>query len=208
MRHWLRQPTAVWLIFAACTLPELTLTGADLGLWADPRLRGTAIEWLGFWSGLLYDWQPNYAAQPWLMFLTYGFLHGGLAHWAVNMLTLLSLGRTVARPLGGWRFLSLYLALMVAGALGFAMVPNGSMAPMVGASGALFGLAGVILAWEYRYRRRRGRSLAPVIQNLVLLLAMNVAPWFALKGQLAWQTHLGGFLAGWVLAQWVRPDRA
>ena len=44
-------------------------------------------------SGLLTDWEPNFAYQPWLMFLTYAFLHGGLAHLAVNMVTLWSLGR-------------------------------------------------------------------------------------------------------------------
>lgn len=200
----LRLSPVIWAIFLACALPELLLAGADLGLWATPRLRFLAVANFGFWAGLLDNWRPNYAAQPWLMFLTYGFLHAGPVHFAVNMMTLFSLGDPVARALGAPRFAALYLALMVAGGLGFALFPEPD-APMVGASGALFGLAGILLAWDYRHRRSRGRSIAPVAQSLALLVGLNLVLWWAMDGQLAWQTHLGGFLGGWLLARWIEP---
>ena len=195
---------AVWLVFGLCLIPEAYFTGTDAGLWGNPRARYLAIDFLGFWAGLLGNWQPNYAAQPYLMFLSYGFLHAGPVHFTVNMLTLFSLGAPVAAVVGAWRFLLLYLVLLVAGALGFALFPE-VQAPMVGASGALFGLAGVVLAWEWQSRKKRGQSLKPVLRSLAILAGLNAVLWWAMNGQLAWQTHLGGFLAGWAIAYFMRP---
>ena len=55
--------------------PRSLVHGADLGLWSDPRARQRAIENFGFWAGLLHGWQPNYAGQALVMFVSYGFLH-------------------------------------------------------------------------------------------------------------------------------------
>lgn len=198
-------PGSVWLIFLACLLPEAFLSGADLGLWGRLSDRALAIDDLGFWAGLLHGWTPNYALQPWLMFLTYGFLHAGLVHFTLNMLTLFSLGRPIARALGSWRFLVCYTILLIAGGLGFAPMPAAT-APMIGASGALFGLAGMLLSWDYQHRARRGRPIRPVLRSVGMLVLLNGGLWAAMGGQLAWQTHLGGFVGGWLLALRVRPD--
>ncbi|MEM6740619.1 MAG: hypothetical protein AAF646_10895 [Pseudomonadota bacterium] len=40
----------------------------------------------------------------------------------------------------------------------------------------------------------------------MILLAFNIVLHFLLAGQLAWETHLGGFLTGWVLAIALNPD--
>lgn len=196
---------AIWLILAASALPELVLSGADLGLWGTPRWRLTALAYAAFWAGLLGDWVANYRAQPVLMFLTYGFLHAGFWHFAANMAMLVFLGNPVAQSLGSGRFLAVYGFLLVAGALGFAVWPDPAQ-PMVGASGALFGLAGMLLSWDLQQRRARARSIGPVVQVVALLFALNVAYWWTSNGQLAWQTHLGGFVAGWVIAGRVGPQ--
>jgi rhomboid protease GluP len=198
-------PWSIWLIFGLCLVPELAFDLAELGLWADPRLRFVALDYFAFWAGLLDNWRPNYPLQPWLMFLTYGFLHAGPTHFLVNVVTLLSLGTPVAMILGNLRFLGLYLVLLIAGAAGFALVPE-LHAPMVGASGALFGLAGMVLGWDLQDRRRAARSLQPVLRSVGLLIVLNLALWWAMHGQLAWQTHLGGFVAGWGAA-WLMPAR-
>jgi len=190
-----RSPAVAGLILA-CALPEAILTGAGLGLWGDPGWRGEAVAWLGFWPGLLRDWQPNYPGQAWLMFLTYGFLHAGVLHFALNMLTLASLGPPCARRLGEGRFLALYAASIAGGALGFAALARG-YTPMVGASGALFGLAGAILAWELKARRLRRAAVWPVTRAVLILTGLNLLLWLAMNGLLAWQTHLGGFVTGW-----------
>ncbi|MDU8942579.1 rhomboid family intramembrane serine protease [Ovoidimarina sediminis] len=195
----LRVSPAALCILVICVAVELTLQLADLGLLDIRRLRLRCYEYGGFWPGLLDDWRPNYAAQPWLMFLTYGFLHTGLAHLVVNMITLVSLGRGVSQRGGERGFLIVYVGSILGGALGYLFLAS-SPQPMVGASGALFGLAGALLAWEFLDRRRARERLTPVYALVALLAVLNVVLWWAMGGQMAWQTHLGGGLAGGAIA--------
>ena len=192
-------------VLLSCTLIELTLQLADLGILEVPRLRFTAYEYAGFWPGLLADWRPNYAGQPALMFLTYGFLHGGLAHLVVNMFTLLSLGAAVAERVGEFRFALIYAFSILGGGIGYGLLAPGVI-PMVGASGALFGLAGAVVAWEFADRIDLRESLIPVWRIIAILIVLNLVLWWAMDGHLAWQTHLGGFLAGGAAAFFL--DRA
>ena len=190
---------ALWALVGLCALPEVVLQGADLGIWGAPGWRGTAYGWLGFWPGLLYDWRPNYPLQPLTMFVTYGFLHVGALHVVVNMITLWSLGRAAIDRAGPRGFVLLYAASLMGGALGFGLLTNTTI-PMVGASGALFGLIGGVLVWAVIDRRREGLTLWPVGRAVLGLAALNVVLWFVAGGQLAWQTHLGGFLTGAAMA--------
>jgi membrane associated rhomboid family serine protease len=194
----------VWGIVAICVTVEVVLLTADAGFIANPRLRQKAYEWAGFWPGLLQGWQPNYPGQAGAMFLTYGFLHGGPLHLAVNMVTLWSLGLAVLDRVGAWGFAGLYLASLLGGAVGFGLIAE-TFRPMVGASGALFGLAGGLLAWNYVDRFTFRERLWPVARVILFLVAMNVAMWWALEGQLAWETHLGGFVIGWIAALLIDP---
>jgi rhomboid protease GluP len=182
-------------------LPEAVLQGADLGLWGAPHWRSYAYGYLGFWPGLLHDWRPNYRLQPAAMFLTYGFLHVGLMHLIVNLVTLWSLGQAVIGRAGLRGFVWVYTASLLGGALGFGLLSN-TTTPMVGASGALFGLMGAVLAWSLLDRRRSGLTLGPVALGAAGLVALNLVLWVVSGDQLAWQTHLGGFLAGAAVALW------
>jgi rhomboid protease GluP len=191
-------------VMAVCVIVEVVLIGADAGVWGSPRWRVLAYQNGGFWVGLLGNWTPNYALQPALMWLTYGFLHGGFWHMALNMLTLLSLGRVARYRLGPcragqWRLAGLYLTGLLGGGAGFALLSS-SVQPMVGASGALFGLAGAWMSWDYLDRRAGGPLrwpvLWPVLRMVLGLIALNVAMYWAMDGLLAWETHLGGFVAG------------
>lgn len=177
---------------------------ADLGVLGPARLRLVAYENGGFWPGLLEDWQPNYPAQPYLMFLTYSFLHTGVVHLIVNMLTLWSLGTAVTARVGLRGFALLYTLSILGGAVGYALLATG-LRPMVGASGALFGLAGGLLAWMYVDRFTYRQGLLPVVQAVVLLIVLNLVLWWAMGGQLAWETHLGGFITGWIAALLIDP---
>ena len=199
----IRKPWLVIFLIAVCTGIEGLLQLAEF-LDLAPRLRATVYENGGFWSGLLRNWQPNYAAQPYTMFLTYGFLHGGLVHMAVNMLTLWSLGREVVDRVGSWGFALLYFGAMIGGGVGHAALATGP-APMVGASGALFGLAGGLLAWAYVDRYTLQETLWPILRAAAILAALNLVLWWAMDGLLAWQAHLGGFVSGWVLALLIDP---
>lgn len=190
---------ALWSMIGLCTAVEAILTLGDLGVFGIPRFRELVYENAGFWPGLLYDWTPNYALQPALMFLTYGFLHVGILHLGVNMLTLYSLGRPVLARAGVARSAMLYAGAMLGGAAGFALLST-TYRPMVGASGALFGLAGALLAWDYAERAALRKRLWPVVQAVLYLAALNVVLYFAMNRLLAWQSHLGGFVAGWLIA--------
>lgn len=176
---------------------ELTLLVAETA--GFPTLRMRAYEYGGFWPGLLRDWAPNFSQQPFTMFVSYGFLHAGLVHLIVNMVTLWSLGRTVLDREGLLGFTVIYLGALVGAALAFGLIAPVQW-PMVGASGALFGLVGSILAWNYIDRIFHRQKLWPVVRAIALLAALNLVMWWAMDGLLAWQAHLGGFVSGWVLA--------
>lgn len=199
--------TILWGLIVLCAALELALFLSDQAIIKPDRLRQVVYDYGGFWPGLLDNWRPNYPAQPWTMFITYGFLHSGPAHLIVNMITLWSLGRGVLARVGAWGFALLYIATLLGGAAGFALLAPG-LRPMVGASGALFGLLGGLLAWSYVDRFTYNEGLWPIGRALLFLLALNLILWWAMDGQLAWQTHLGGFITGWVVAMLIDPRAA
>lgn len=187
-----------------CVAIEVTLNLADYGVIEIFRLRQLAYGYGGFWPGLLESWEPNYTGQPIAMFVTYGFLHASPAHLIVNMITLWSLGLAVIERVNATGFLILYGVSMIGGSLGYALLASG-VQPMVGASGALFGLAGGVLAWAYLDRFTYNRGVWPIAQAVALLFILNLVLWWVMDGQLAWQTHLGGFLSGWLIAYIIDP---
>ena len=204
----LRVPAVIWALVIASTLPELLLTGADLRLWGDPSWRMAAYEYGGFWSGLLRDWVPTYPGQAFAMFATYGFLHGGLSHLALNMVTLIVFGSILAQRYGGGAILVLYALSQIGGGLAYGLLSPADNVPMVGASGAIFGLAGAFLMLSARQLRIRGQSVIPVLKSAGALVLLNLVLWWAMAGGLAWQAHLGGALVGIAFVALVPPRRA
>ena len=182
---------------------EAALVLADLGWIGSARWRPLSYQYGGFWAGLLHGWRPNYDAQPFAMFITYAFLHSGPGHLIGNMLTLLWLGPTVVARLGTGRFTLLYFISMLGGGAVFGLLSR-SPSPMVGASGAIMGLAAAWIVWDWQDRRQdgiRGWAAARWAVGATLALAvLNLVMWYWLDGVLAWQTHLGGFVAGAIMA--------
>lgn len=138
------------------------------------------------------------------------FVHGSGMHLAMNMTALAGIGPLLTSRLGrpplSWlRFLMLFfLSGLAGGALYLTLHPIG-MVPMVGASGALYGLVGLlirtpgddggVLAVQSRRVRRVGLEL--VKQNAFLFALLAVMAWTnGTNGGLAWEAHLGGFLFG------------
>lgn len=201
-----RPVTGLWFLLSiilTCCLIEAMLQIADIFALSQ-HLRITIYENGGFWVMLLYHWQPNYAVQPYTMFLTYGFLHAGLLHLGVNMITFWSLARGVIDRVGTRGCAQLYFGAMIGGGAGQTLLATNAHL-VVGASGALFGLAGGLLAWAYVDRYTQHETLWPVLQAAILLVALNIVLWWILGGQVAWQTHLGGFVSGWVIALLIDP---
>lgn len=195
----MRPGAIVWMLIGACCLVELTLTLADFGVIGSVRWRSLAYQNGAFWAGLLHNWRPNYALQPYTMFLSYAFLHGGISHLAGNMVLLFLLGPLVRERMGRGAFVAIYAASVVGGGAGYAFLGN-SVQPVVGASGALFGLVGALVYRDWADRRQQARALWPVMRTIGLLVAANFATWWMLDQVLAWETHLAGFVTGWLVA--------
>ncbi len=193
----------IWLVALTC-LPEIVLTLLETSPFGGGNLRGTAMMLGAFWNGLLNGWEPVYAFQREVMFVSYALLHGGLLHLIGNMIAVLALGGIAVARIGERGFLLLYVITAIGGAAGFALLSN-SEAPMVGASGAVFGLIGAWKFWEWQARQHRGSSMRPLWRSLIGLALLNVILWLALSGLLAWEAHLGGFIAGVLFAAIVTP---
>lgn len=131
------------------------------------------------------------------------FLHGGLIHLAVNMWALMNIGPLVERFYGNLGYAALYLAAGVGGAIASMATPPARVS--VGASGAIFGVLGALLAFLLVHRRAvpatvlrplRSSALGFVVFNTLLGAVIPMIDQAAHMGGLA-----TGFLAGLVLAR-------
>lgn len=94
-----------------------------------------------FWPNVLYHGE-------WWRCVTYAFAHGGVIHLAFNMLVLYQVGPLVEGEIGAFRYLFLYVLTAITGTIaGFLWHPA---VPVVGASGALFGLIGFSASFYHR----------------------------------------------------------
>jgi membrane associated rhomboid family serine protease len=129
----------------------------------------------------------------WWRILTGGFLHGGLIHIGVNMMSLWFLGRFIEYALGSWRMLLVYIVSLVASGLGVVYFSNPIVAT-VGASGAIFGLFGALFAIGFKL----GKPGMDLVRANVGILALNLIITFTVPA-ISWQAHLAGLLTGFVL---------
>jgi len=194
------QARPVLVIVGVCAIIEavLTLSGGPSGMGA---LRRVAFVHGAFWPRMLDSWAPVWPGQPAAMFLTYAFLHGGLMHMIFNMLILLHLGRETVDRVGPWGFVLFFLVTSAGGGAAF-WAMSSAQGPMVGASGAVFGLFGATMFWDWQRRRAAGVEVGPVLKMGLGLVLMNVVLYVLVQGYLAWEAHLGGFVAG-AAAAWI-----
>lgn len=129
----------------------------------------------------------------WWRILSGGFLHGGLLHIGVNMMSLWFLGRFIEYAMGPWRMLLIYMISLIAAGLGVVYF-SPPMVATVGASGAIFGLFGALFAIGLRLGKP-GREL--VRANLGILV-INLIITFTVP-QISWQAHVAGLAAGFAL---------
>lgn len=194
-------PRFLWVLVGIMAAVELILTLSSSGLLGSQDLRWPAFMLGAFWQPVLSGAvSPVYPGQSVLMFITYAFLHGGFLHLIMNSVILLSLGKFVSVNIGAIKTLLLLFLSAVGGAVCFGLLSS-SNAPMIGASGAVFGLIGLWQVMEYRTRRRSGVSVRPVVMGVLGLALINIVLFVMLSGGLAWETHLGGWIAGWLAGQ-------
>lgn len=137
-------------------------------------------------------------------------LHADLTHLIMNMAFLLAFGSAVARRMGPVLFLIFYLICGVFAAFFWMWVSGAHQAVLIGASGAISGTVGAVCRVSLWPPRRLGRSIPlwnrrMTINFVLIWLVLNVAfglfPIFIGQGYggIAWEAHLGGFIAGFAL---------
>jgi membrane associated rhomboid family serine protease len=134
---------------------------------------------------------PYTLIEPWRI-VTHLFLHAPppqFLHLLFNMLTLFLFGRVLEQMLGRGRYLALYGISGLGGAV--AVMLLSPERPVLGASGAIFGL----LAAYFVIQRRLGFSNP----TLLVIIVLNLVAGFILPG-ISWQGHVGGLVAGAAVA--------
>ena len=151
---------------------------------------------------LLIRWGSNFGPYTvdgqWWRLLSAAFLHGGLVHLAVNMVTLADVGRLCERLFGWRRFLLLYLLSGLAGSA--ASVWWNPQVNSVGASGALFGVLGAVLV--FMLDRRNGIDpgvMKAHVASMAVFIGYGVVNGLASSARIDNAAHLGGLAAGAIL---------
>ncbi len=152
-------------------------------------------------SALWLD-KPSVAAGEYWRLWTVTLLHGDLIHLLFNMYALYLAGPIVERWYGRVRFLVFYLVLAAAGSTG-SFVFGGDV-PAVGASGAIFGLFGMLLS-AGRLHHPVDRQSRSLVGQVGMLIVINLALGFASGGQIDNAAHVGGLVAGLWLGALIVP---
>jgi membrane associated rhomboid family serine protease len=212
-------------VFGEIPLIILGLCGAIIAISSVVILAPVALS-NAIMGAMAVQFGPLQLAQPlgpYPPFMLHVFVHGGWFHLLMNILGLLAFGTPIARWLGSsfgprngaLAFLLIFFVTALAGALaegGVMILSHAPGAVLVGASGGLMGLIGVLIRLNY------GREVIPLplFSRPVLVAAM---PWVGLNvliaffgmpgvsGAVAWPAHLGGLFVGMVMAGLFAPRR-
>ena len=183
MRYRGYNQTVVWLII-----------GVNLLLFILTSVNGDLTTSLGFQPSSFLD-------RPWTI-VTSLFIHGGIWHILANMLTLYFFGSFLSRLVGVRNFLITYFCGGILGNLFYLLIPP-HLLPVIGASGAVYALAGALVVMVPNLR-----VLVYFIVPLPLWVVVLVffVLWSFLPG-VAWQAHLGGLAFGLIMGFFFRRKR-
>jgi membrane associated rhomboid family serine protease len=168
----------------------------------------------------------RYAVDAWSFVapFSYTLLHGDVIHYGVNAVWLAAFGSPLANRLGAGRLVAFFAFTGLAAAgLHYVLHPT-DQAPLIGASGAVSGMMGAAARFGFRSEPGpRGAMFAgppltlaaslssrQVLAFLAIWMAINVFTGLAtglpgVNGQIAWEAHVGGFLAGFLLLHLFLP---
>ena len=138
----------------------------------------------GLFNSLFAYFPSDTFSRPWTV-ITSMFSHGSWLHLLFNMYSLFVLGRILEPALGRVRFAALYFISGLGGSVAVLLLNPGF--PVVGASGAIFGLLGAL----FIIQRHLGGNTA----QLLIVIVLNLALGFFVGG-ISWQAHVGGVVTG------------
>ena len=201
---WL--PTFIPIILSL--LASLDLISYDSWMGYDDGDAVTSWLYLVYAQGSLIPASVLYLGQWWRVF-TMMFIHAGLLHLGFNMLALRWLGKEVERKIGSGSMLAIYLIIGTLTGVGLVLLAQLRIIPLdipiVGASGAILGLLGIVLGWRVAawQRDKSKRRLANLRDFAIILVAQFTLDWFV--PQVSFAGHaLGagiGFIAGLLTAR-------
>lgn len=185
-------------------LPPITqaLILINVGIFCLQSILGFTMErWLALWP-------LGVGFLPWQV-VTYAFLHGSFMHLLFNMFGLWQFGWELEKVWGPKRYLQFYFASLLSAAFVQVLVGwlIGSNAPVVGASGALFGM---LMAYAMLFGDRMIMLLIPPIpmRARTMAIVFGVAElFFGIGGffqTIAHFAHVGGMLGAWLIIRYWR----
>ena len=183
-----RTPVATQALIGLNVLAFLAETAAGAPLGGG----GGGTVWV---HGVLFGPAISMNHEYWRL-VTAGFLHDGLFHLFVNMISLYFVGSALEPAIGRVNFLAVYFVSLLAGSFGALWFSPGI--PTLGASGAIFGIFGALIV----VARRRG---IPIWQSgLGYVLVFNLIFSFSVRG-ISIGAHLGGLvgglITGWLIVE-------
>ena len=199
---------AVTLVMAGI---ELAFQAGAAGLVGGRDAVGWRLSALRDWAvaDVVWDWMVSngrFPVRDVARLVAYPFVHGGFAHAAFAAVFVLAFGNAVAPVYPGWRFLAVFFASAVAGALAFVLLFDAG-APLYGGYPAAYGLIGA-----FTYLTQRGLTRARPEQAFLLLgLLLAIQPVFGLVGTMGfgwlpdWIADVAGSAAGYGMAALLFP---
>ena len=137
---------------------------------------------------------PYTISGEWWRLFTYMFLHGGILHIAFNMWCLWDLGALAESLYGRWTYAAIYFLTGIAGGLGSIIWNPGAFT--VGASGAIFGLAGALIASFYLGEFSLPRAaIGGTLRSLIVFAVFNLF-FGSMFGGIDNACHIGGLVSG------------
>ena len=196
-----KTPNILWWLTGLMLFLEGLAQLSDRGWFGVLDLRSLMISYGAFWDFLFPPGtvdQALFFGQSYAMLITHAFLHAGTLHVLMNTVIFIALGKTLAVYFG----LRLTLLTMLVGAISsgvmFGLLESTSV-PMIGASGVVFSLIGFWLQVSRAELKRLGRPDHSIASVIISLIVIHILLHVFMGGQIAWQAHLGGFVAGYFL---------
>ena len=167
--------------------------------------RSAAFLFLAFFPlDFSTPYKELFFGQNLVMFFSYSFLHGNFFHMIINVAILFALGKQIEERVGMINFILIFVSTAITGAVAYQILASGNPAPMVGASGGVFGFFGFLKGKELFFRLKNHLTIIPflnlvfglvVLHIVLILLHPSIIPF-----QRGWHGHLGGFVFGVLFA--------
>jgi len=184
--------TASQMLRGSVPIVTYVLIGINVAAYVVGAVMGGVLSVTGAGDGLterfaLYP--PLVTGGEWYRLITGGFLHAGIVHIGFNMFALYVIGTALEPAIGRARFLAAYAVSLVGGALGVMLLWSASEGYTVGASGAIFGLFGILAVLQF------ARGINPLRSGIGTVLIINLVITFAVPG-ISKGGHIGGLVIG------------